>query len=104
MNAVHQLRVNVKSLAAEARYIREEIQRAKTQEARELLSAHRTQRLKPESRLAHLALAFIRNTPYKKVEPKTKTPPSPQNLTKKIKKFTHTDQNTIETWLNHKPS
>jgi hypothetical protein len=65
---VHQLRVNVKSLAAESRIIRQEIALAYTPECKNALAAHRQQRVKPEARYAQLALAFVRGVPYKQVE------------------------------------
>jgi hypothetical protein len=87
MNEIHHLRVNVKSLAAEARFIRQEIKRARSREAKESLTAHRTGRLKPESRLAQLALAYVRSTPYKRAEAATKNPVEASVLTKKIRRF-----------------
>lgn len=98
--AVHQLRVNVKSLAAEARFIREEIRRARTSEARDVLASHRSIRVKPEARMAHLALAFVKGVPYKKVEANAKTPPSCELLHRKIQRFTHTPDEKVYAWLD----
>lgn len=97
--AVHQLRVNVKSLAAEARFIREEIRRARAAEARCALASHRTTRLKPEARLAHLALAFAKGVPYKKVETNAKTPPDCKPLFQKLRRFQHVFEPDIMDWL-----
>src|SRR5688500_5552827 len=65
--AIHRLRVNVKSLAAEARIIRQEERRAGPAYRYEM-SAHRRGRLREEARYAQLALAFVRGKPYKSAE------------------------------------
>ena len=65
--AIHRLRVNVKSLAAESRFIRREENRAGYQ-YRDLLHLHRTGQLRHESRIAQLALAFVRGRSYRSVE------------------------------------
>lgn len=65
--AIHRLRVNVKSLAAEAKIIRAEEQRA-SHLYRSLLSAHRRGQLRDECRYANLALAYVRGRAYKSVE------------------------------------
>ena len=85
--AVHALRVNVKSLAAEARFIRQEIRRADSPEAKEALAIHRMVRLKPEARLAHLALAFVRGRKYRQAENHARQEVNVQALTKKVNKF-----------------
>jgi hypothetical protein len=85
---VHKLRVNVKSLAAEASFIREEIKRARTTEAKNALAVHRMTRVKPEARLANLALAFVKGVPYEVVEANAKKEPSPVELHRKVLRFT----------------
>jgi hypothetical protein len=97
--SIHQLRVNVKSLAAEATIIREEVRKARVKEAKDRLYHHRVWRLKPEARLAHLALAYIKGVPYKKVEPNTKNPPSADALTQKLRRFVHVNLLDVRTWL-----
>lgn len=84
---VHKLRVNVKSLAAEAKIIRDEIRRADTTEARQALHDHRMIRVRPEARLAHLALAFVRGRSYKQAEASTRQAPVARDLAQKIGRF-----------------
>jgi hypothetical protein len=101
MNEIHHLRVNVKSLGAEARFIRQEIKRARTREAKESLAHHRMERLKPEARLAHLALAYVRGVPYKQTETATRNPVDAATLTKKIKRFRwDVEREEVKDWLN----
>lgn len=98
---VHKLRVNVKSLAAEAKIIRDEIRRANTTEAKQALHDHRMTRVRPEARLAHLALAFTRGIPYKVAEANAREKPSVKDLTNKITRFAWTanaDQK-VHDWL-----
>ena len=81
--AIAKLRVNAKSLANEARFIRQET--AKTRpENRGELAAHRRGRLREEARLAYLALAFLRNRPYRSVEAKGSNPVSALKLASKL--------------------
>lgn len=65
--AIHTLRINVKSLAQEARYIRREEQRCGPA-YREQLHNHRTVKVRWESRIAQLALAYVRGTPRDRIE------------------------------------
>ena len=76
IRAVHTLRVNSKSLAAEAKIIRQEAKRCGPYYYFGL-DHHRRGRLREEARVTHLALAFIRGTPYKSVEQKTNKPVQP---------------------------
>ena len=85
--AIHRLRVNVKSLAAEARFIRDEVPRARSREVNEALHLHKVLRLKPEARLAHLALAYCKGTPYRCAEGTAKRQPDVRSLAKKINRF-----------------
>lgn len=97
----HMLRVNIKSLAAESRYIRKETKLAKETDFKNRLSSHRTKRLRPEARKAQLALAFIKGMPYKKVEAKTNNPIDPKDLINKLRKFDIKDvDKEIIDWLN----
>lgn len=97
--AVHSLRVNVKSLAAEARFIREELGRTRDQSTRESLSCHRMGRLKPEARLAQLALAYAKGKPYKVAEAKTKRPVDAARLTRKLERFMPVKLTEVGDWL-----
>jgi len=98
---VHKLRVNVKSLAAEAKIIRDEMRRATSKEARDQLHEHRLTRVRPEARLAHLALAFTRGKPYKTAEANAREKPRVKDLTNKIIRFAWTAQaeQKIREWL-----
>lgn len=98
---VHKLRVNVKSLAAEARIIRDEMRRATTPEARNALHDHRMTRVRPEARAAHLALAFVRGMPYKVAEASAKDKPNVRDLANKISRFAWTPnvEQKVNDWL-----
>lgn len=97
---VHKLRINVKSLAFEARAIRQELSRVRDADTKGYLSYHRMSRLRPEARLAHLALAFVKGTPYKVAEQKTKNPIAPYDLLRKLNRFSDSVriENVVE-WL-----
>lgn len=97
--AIHKLRVNVKSLTAEARFIRQEIKRAWSTDTKNSLHNHRLLRVKPEARMAHLALAYLRGTPYKTAENSTKSKPTARDLTNKLNRFERVEQRSVEAWL-----
>ena len=103
MNAIHYLRVNVKSLAAEARFIRAEMSKTRDPSVRESLSHHRKTRLKDDARLAHLALTFVRGKPYRRAEASTHRPVDSFALSKKINRFLQWDervtQSEVANWL-----
>jgi hypothetical protein len=86
--AIHRLRINAKSLAAESRLIRQEEKRCGLIYV-ELLRSHRIRELREESRYAGLALAFIRGRKYSEVENKGSRPVDAARLEKKIDKFLH---------------
>lgn len=90
IEATHCLRVNIKSLAAEAKIIRREERRAGPS-YRICLSAHRKGRLREESRVAQLALAFLRGRPYREVEFKAAATPKPSAISNKLKKYFNYD-------------
>lgn len=71
----HQLRVKIKSLASEARIIRQEAQRTNSATARLDLHLHRINVVRKEARAALLAYAFLRRKPYGSVERYTHEPP-----------------------------
>jgi len=98
---VHKLRVNVKSLAAEAKIIRDEIRRARTPEAKAALHSHRMFRVRPESRMAHLALAFVRGVPYKTAEANARAKPDAKELANKTVRFAPRRDaiNEVAEWL-----
>lgn len=72
--AIHKLRINVKSLAAEAKIIRQEAKRC-GMAYEYALTLHRKGRLREEARVAHLALAYARSRAYRSAEPNTKELP-----------------------------
>lgn len=81
--AIHKLRVNAKSLAAEARIIRQEEQRCGGCYRAEL-TEHRRGRLRTEARYTFLALAFVRGRKYREVENKAKVKPEAARLLEKL--------------------
>lgn len=98
---VHALRVNVKSLAAEARLIRDEIRRATNPEAKASLACHRAWRVKPESRLAQLALAFVKGVPYRVVERNATSKVDAVKLANKIQRFVYIPRaSSVREWLD----
>lgn len=97
--SISRLRVNIKSLAAEAKIIRQEFRRTKFVE----LDNHRKNRLREEARYAQLALGFIRGIPYASIEQKTRNKPDADRLLKKVNNFLdHYSKKTIidiRNWL-----
>ncbi len=72
------MRVKVKELAQEARFIRleenrEAVKNKGLKDTRDFheLNWHRRYHVRPAARAAQLAYAFLRDVPYKVVEPKT---------------------------------
>lgn len=84
--AIHRLRVNVKSLACEARLIRCEERRC-GELYRQELRLHRIGRLREEARYAQLALAYARHQPYNRSEAAGSKPVDATRLEKKIRNF-----------------
>ncbi len=83
--AIHSLRVNVKSLAHEAKLIRSESKRCGPI-YRQRMDNHRRYHLREEARYAQLALAFARQRPYKSVEGAQSKLVNPDKLCAKIVK------------------
>jgi hypothetical protein len=90
-----QLRVKVKSLAAEASMIRRE-EKKQYRHARKLkvppvladeLRDHRRRFVRPEARSAHLAYGFIRGMPYEAMERSAKKPPNWEQVKRLCHKF-----------------
>lgn len=96
--AIHKLRVNVKSLAAEARIIRKEECRCGIQ-YQFALREHRRGRVREEARYAQLALAFLRGRRYSQVEHKTGKFLSHDRLQKKISAVCGVELAQVEKWL-----
>ena len=84
----HRARINIKSLAAEAAIIKREISRVSKRDTRtaESLRYHKVTKVKPEARLAQLALAFLKGMPRKVCETSEK-PVDIKRLHGKITKF-----------------
>ena len=100
--AIHKLRINVKSLAAEAKIIRQEARRCGACYEMEL-TLHRRGRLREEARYTHLALAFVRGRPYKSVERKLGclTPKiDPDKLAAKLARSSVREATKAAQWLN----
>ena len=81
--AIHQLRVNVASLAAESRIIRKEEKRCGIQ-YESVLRDHRVRAVREEARYTYLALAFVRGSSYAETENKAKVPVDISRLGKKV--------------------
>lgn len=69
------LKVNIKSLAAESKFIRKEQNKIKAQHTGDCvafrsLAGHRTGAVRQEARAAQLLYAFLRGRQYRQVEPK----------------------------------
>jgi len=100
---LHALRVNVKSLASEARIIREEIQRVSDKDIKADLHCHRQRRVRPEARTAHLALAFVKGKSYRSAEAKARVAPVTKDIVRKLQRawypVDHDTDATIQKWL-----
>jgi hypothetical protein len=66
--ALSRARVNIKSLAAEAAIIRSEKRRIKDIWVKNDLHNHRMEKIRPEARLANLAIAYIKGRKIENVE------------------------------------
>lgn len=93
--AIHRLRVNVKSLAAEAKIIRRETQRCGYQ-YEQILVNHRRGYLREEARYAQLALAYVRGVPRIIVENGASRPVDEARLVSKVFRFIHATNAEIE--------
>lgn len=97
--SIHIARINIKSLTAEARLIRKECNRAGAAYC-EYLRAHRTGRLRREARVAHLALAYIRNRKYRDVENQCWEKVSVKELREKLHRFgCYADITKVTSWM-----
>jgi len=99
--AIHALRINVKSLAAEAKFIHHEVRKVNDKFIKASLERHRVFELRPAARIAQLALAYIKGRSYNKVEPITKNPPDPSKLCAKLRRFIGSaiNDNKVRQWL-----
>jgi len=104
--AVHTLRVNIKSLANEAKVIRNEIKKCRDNNIKNALHLHKIWTVKAEARSTQLALAAIRGVPYSVVETNPKTRPDWCRIRKKVEHHTkhwmHSNQNllhSLDGWI-----
>lgn len=97
---IHRARVNIKSLAAEAAIIRKEMKGATLIHSCDLYN-HRILKVRPEARLANLALAYLRGYTRSKCEKAPKTEIDPEKLLNKLKRFGLTGLTKIDiiNWL-----
>lgn len=70
-NRIKQLKVKIKSLAAESKIIRLETHRTKDIVTKNDLAIHRTGIVREEARYSQLAYAFLRGRSYASIEAKT---------------------------------
>jgi len=80
------LRVNIKSLAAESKFIRREIKRSRDEFVKGCLNNHRINDVRSEARCAQLALAALRNIPYDCIERNAKSQPDWNRVKSKVSK------------------
>ena len=97
--AIHRARVNVKSLAEEARIIRNEANRC-GRAYHDALTLHRRGRLREEARIAQLALAFLRERPYRTVERMAVAKPCAERLLEKLGRLSvRPTEEQVTQWL-----
>lgn len=84
LETINTLRVNIKSLAAESKIIKNEIRRVNRKETKDKLHLHRIFKVRTEARSAQLALAAARNIPYEIVELNAKTEPNWNRIKEKF--------------------
>ena len=83
--AIKTLKINVKCLATEAKFIRQEIRRSKNPMIKGELNDHRIGRLRDEARHTQLAAAMMRGKPYEAIERFAKKEPDWDRIVKKAK-------------------
>jgi hypothetical protein len=99
--AIHKLRVNIKSLTAEAKIIRQESRRAGPG-YRESLVLHRRGRLREEARYTHLALAYLRGRTHKQAEGGCKLDLDVPKLLDKLKRSgANPELYAVHTWVGN---
>ena len=100
------LRINVKSLAAESKFIRHEVKKVNKSKLSDndkgilqsSLDYHRRYDVRTQSRITQLALASVRGVPYERVEANAKVEPNWTKIYKKVKKHLN------ESCWRHEPS
>jgi len=98
-------RINLKSLAAEAKFIRREIKKTKDNGQKNDLHLHKMNRLKPEARLANLAMGYLRGHKRSDIERSYKEDVSSVSLRNKLNKYLSwfnqikDGDNSVSDWL-----
>lgn len=99
MNYIKQLKVKIKSLAAESRIIRLEASRTKNLSAKNDMSNHRTGIVRSEARWSLIAYGFLRGRKYSDIEPTSTTLVSWGRVQKLVDKFgCHYYYDSKENW------
>ena len=111
-----ELKVKAKSLAAEAKIIRQEEAIALKEGytfTYQRLHRHRVVVVRPEARYTHLARGFIKGTPYRTIETTTRTEPEIRRIQKLVERYSarhafkpnrsDTIKKEIAQWLRHEP-
>lgn len=93
--ALVRAKINAKSLAAEAKFIKHEISKSNDKDVKDSLQYHRIMSVRPEARLTNLAIGFIKNKPRKQVEMSTKNFDL-KRLTRKINVFYYYSRSVTE--------
>jgi hypothetical protein len=94
-----ELKVKVKSLAAEAKIIRLEERRASTPEARASLHQHRVGIVRLAARNTLLAYGYLRGRSYRQIEASCKRPPDWSAVEKMVMKYGPPSHNvSFEDW------
>jgi hypothetical protein len=93
------IKINIKSLAAEAKINREICNKIKDPKVKAEISNHRRTTLRKEARLAQLALCYLNGKPRSYCEPVRRNDPwgFDKDLFKKITRFLHSWYNI--TWF-----
>ena len=86
MDRRRQLKIKIKSLAAESRFIRHE-ERQTAGEVRRELYLHRIQIVRQVARTSLIAYAFLRGRPYRQVEQRSATRPDWNAVEKTVQRF-----------------
>lgn len=107
--ALARARVNIKSLAAEAAIIRIEKRRAKDIWVKNDLHNHRMEKVRPEARLANLAIAYIKG---RKIEDVERVPSEKKIDVKRLRSklssfitwtgFTPPSEDDIRSWIGNR--
>lgn len=86
-NRIKQLKVKIKSLAAESRIIRLESNRSKDPTTKCDLNNHRVGIVRTEARYSQLAYGFLRGLKYSQLESKTNNPVNFTKVENLVKRF-----------------